>query len=99
MEDDGIVGRIAVVVMAVPVGSPDMDFHIPGPDVSADRDFGVEKIRSGIGVKPSRVNDAHRLPIGGVQELLRPQTMLPEILHQPLHGESVWGGEHQRRDA
>ena len=87
MKDNRVIGRIAVVVMAVPVGSFDMDFHIPGPDMAADGYFGIEKVGTGIGVELSRVNDTHRTPVGGEEKFLRPQTMLPEVLHQPFHKE------------
>ena len=57
MEDDGIVYGIGVMSVFEPIGRGAMDFDVSCPPDTVEIDFGVEEIRSGIGVRLSAVND------------------------------------------
>ena len=65
VENHGVVGTVQVMLVAFPVGGMHMDFYIAYPKDTVYLDFCVEKVRTGIGIGESGVNDFHGLPLGG----------------------------------
>ena len=58
MEDDVVVFRAVVVIVAMPIGSVDVKLHIASPKTTVNFDFCVESIGASIGVGYARRDDA-----------------------------------------
>ena len=85
MQNHRIVGRILVVMMSKPITRLIMYLDISGPRFPIEFNLSIEKVGAGIGIEPPGINHLNNTTIGGAHILLRPQSMLPHILHQFFH--------------
>ena len=85
MEHDGGIGRVGIVPVTDPVGRAVVYLHISHPQCRADTELGIEKIRTGIGVLQSGVNDFDRLSFTGAQLVERENLVFPRIMQQLFH--------------
>ena len=88
VQHNGIVCRIVVVPMAVPVGGAIVDFHVSRPQTAVNLHLGIEEVGTGVCVAPARVDDTHTASVVGGELARAPQTVFPHILHQHFHGKS-----------
>ena len=86
MQHHIVVVDVRFVVMPIPVGGAKMDFHISHPQLAVQSDFGVEKIRSGVGVVQARVNHFYHLTLVGVERSERENAVLPNVVQKLFHG-------------
>ena len=61
MEDDVVVFRAVVVIVAMPIGSVDVKLHIASPKTTVNFDFCVENIGASIDVGYARRDDSYAL--------------------------------------
>jgi len=61
-----IVSAVPVVMMTIPVTGRDMYLHITRPHLVTNSDFGIEKIRTGIRIQASGINDIDPATIDSV---------------------------------
>ena len=67
VQDDGIVDRVGVMSMAVPVGRLLVNFDVAYPKHAVQFELGVEEVGACVGVAQSGVNHFHGLAGGGPQ--------------------------------
>ena len=96
VEDDAVVGRVAVVAVAVPVRGADVDLDIPRPQLAADAYAGVEEVGARAAVEPALVDNLHGKAVGCRQRQIGPKAVAPNILHQLFHT-TGWGISWRRR--
>ena len=73
------------MTVKIPIGCFDMNFDIAAPHIITDAELGVEEVRPGVGVQQSGVDDLHMAAVDSRHIGRKPQTVLPDILHQFLH--------------
>ena len=79
MQDYVLVGFVGLVTVAVPVGCFHMDFHMAGPELVADLDFGFKEVGTRVGVAVARGHDVNRFAFRGFQVLVG-QAVLPDVV-------------------
>ena len=79
MQDHIVVGRIAVMMMMVPVGRPDMYLDIPGPFLAADAQPRAQKVGAGVIVVTPGVTDLHILAAHSMESAAH-HPLFPQIL-------------------
>ena len=80
MEHRVVVVRITLMTMQEPVARLVVDLHITYPQCTTDFHLRIEEVRAGIKIMQTRVDDLHRLAVGGVQSLQRIELVLPAIV-------------------
>jgi hypothetical protein len=80
MQDDGIISRILMVAMAIPVGSMNMNLDIPYPLAVADTDARMAIVGSGIAVMLAYGENFYGPAVGGLLRESRPQAMFPYVV-------------------
>ena len=80
MQDNRIVCLVFVMIMPEPVGRPLVNLDIPNPQYTVQLYFGIEKVWAGIGIRQSRIDDFHRLPVGRAKRMKREKLVLPRIM-------------------
>ena len=79
MEQQVVIGSVAIVAVAVPVGGAHVNLHLSRPFHAVDKETRIHEIRAGIAVEHSRTQHLYTTSIGGTQVAVK-QSMLPEIL-------------------
>ena len=82
MQDDIVVGRIGVMVMATPVGRTHMDLHIAHPLLLADTQVRMAEVGSRIAVVFAYRQHLNGQTVGGLLVELRPQALLPYVVQE-----------------
>ena len=89
VQDNRVVCRIKMMIVAKPVGSLLVYFNVSHPGYIVYLDFGIEKIRSGVHVCQSRVNDFNRLSVGSLQRFQCEKLVFPHIVQEFFHVNEV----------
>ena len=83
VEDDAVVGGVAVVAVRPPVGGDAVQLDVAGAAGAVELDDGVLEVGPVPGSGPPRVEDAHAAPVDGAERA--PLALLPQ------HGEESLG--------
>lgn len=86
MQDDVVIMYVFVMTVDVPVGGSSVNLDVAHPCRSVQFDFGVEKVRAGISVECSRVDDLYRLAVCGLQRFEWKEFVFPDVVQQLFHG-------------
>jgi hypothetical protein len=89
VEDDVVVGVVAVVSVAKPVGGVLVYLHISHPQRVAHLHLGVEEVGARVGVGEARVDEVDGLSAVGEEGCQWQQAVLPYIMKESFH--PVWG--------
>ena len=81
-----VVGTVAVVPVAEPVGGAVVNLHVAHPQGTVDFHFRIEEVGATVAVVQSGVNHFHPCAADGGQRRKRKEFMLPAIMQQLLHG-------------
>jgi hypothetical protein len=60
-----IIGRVVIMVMAMPITSANVNFNITGPNLAIDTHFSVKEVGAGAFVESTGVNDVNATPVSG----------------------------------
>lgn len=102
MENDVLVGRVRVVVMAVPVGSTNMKFDIASPEMSVNTQFRIESVGTRIVVRnaggDNLDNLAEESPLNRNVQPVEPDIRDERFVHSGCKGsENFWCSEEKSR--
>ena len=86
VENHVIIRFVAVVTVAIPVGSLDVHLDVAHPLHSVDLHLSIEEVRSGVRpVVYTHINNLHSASVCGSERGERIQPMLPGIVKKFLH--------------
>ena len=85
VQDDAVVGRVLIMVVAFPIAGAHVDFDVAHPQVTVNLYFGVKEVGTRVGIEQAWVDDAHLTPVVGHHVLAQPQFVLPDVLQEPFH--------------
>lgn len=89
VQHDIIVVHIRFMMMSIPVGRAQMEFHVSHPKLAVQSYFSIEKIRSGIGIMQTGINYFHHMTLVGVERSEWKNTMLPNVVQELFHSLDV----------
>ncbi len=81
-----IIRTVRIMAMTPPVTGTHVYLNIPGPHLTVNAHLRIEKVRPGINIEPALVYDLYPAAVHRHHIPLKPQTVLPYILHQFFHG-------------
>ena len=89
------VARILGVAVALPIGGPDMDFHVAGDaaQFGTNPERGIQEIGAGAGIPFARVLHLQPLAAGGEERVRAQAAIGPDALEVPF----AEGGKGNRR--
>jgi hypothetical protein len=79
MQNHGIVRRVAIVMMSVPIGTFIVNFHMSCPKRVSDANASVQKVRAAIGIVKSGFQNFNGIAVGCLQRSI-PYLKSPQIL-------------------
>ena len=85
MQDDTIVGRIALVTVSVPIRRAKMHLDIACPDRSSQSNLRIEEVGTLIVIVQTRIDDLDRLPILRDEWFQGQYLVLPDVVEQAFH--------------
>jgi hypothetical protein len=86
VEYDVLVGRVAVVSVAMPVAATDVYLDIAHPEHAVYLHLGLQKVGAGVTVVAAGVEHLHTAPIGGGEHTERKYFVLPAVMKKLFHG-------------